>query len=708
MNRRIETLKKRALSGKEDSDDALEKLASILLDKKDKRTYYGLIPTLLQSLSRHTPPPSFVGQVPTIPSNGRLVFTVLKAIELITFSTLYQVRSVNSVPSPAVLHSVNTGARWRYGLLWPGIISSSDIANTPGVADVVFNLPIYALTIRSPSRPINVQDIYLVAFTLADLFDSPHSGQPDGWEDFCTRFGTQHLKVTKPKTCDGIAQVLVQLCQERALNWKALHYWLRILRWTGRSVTFVLKLVQRRAVYFLTHLLVRVSRHINSHGGAAAMKDLHVSGVWVMGVVCLEYAVRSGGFDSVILALETGLLPALWRVAVAFERYGNDDQFTAVHFYGGSLDNIAAHSMYRSVQKVLVKILHKPLFSDASVQEYLDESAELESTWRAFKEVVDRRVRLKNQFEVNSGLYYCSYPKCTTPPTSKFRRCAGCLTAFYCSVECQKTDWKEGKHKQFCVQVSRRNSEGYSRCTEDRDIEFQTWIVKAELWAIREKLLERQIAYRRQHPNERSSILVNTVDFRNMNYQDSIEALSLDEAEDYSPNVEYSGGGWRDILSDFKKLRRTDKDVGPVVVVTLPRTKVFHQVGLILRNPDDELVESRSRRGKQFVDNRAIEPKPNHIFSDPDLFAELFPESFGDYDEDDDDWLDDLLPHQGDLEAEQHEEHSPSGPKSLPSSQSIGSESAQSGVSNSRPSNRAPTSTAESLPGLRGFFNKRK
>ena len=38
----------------------------------------------------------------------------------------------------------------------------------------------------------------------------------------------------------------------------------------------------------------------------------------------------------------------------------------------------------------------------------------------------------------------------------RFKRCAGCLHAYYCSQKCQRYDWKNGKHKQYCMRIHQR------------------------------------------------------------------------------------------------------------------------------------------------------------------------------------------------------------------------------------------------------------
>ena len=50
----------------------------------------------------------------------------------------------------------------------------------------------------------------------------------------------------------------------------------------------------------------------------------------------------------------------------------------------------------------------------------------------------------------------CAY--CGSKDT-RYKKCAGCKAASYCSIDCQKLDWKSG-HKKSCLSVKRKQSKG--------------------------------------------------------------------------------------------------------------------------------------------------------------------------------------------------------------------------------------------------------
>jgi hypothetical protein len=47
----------------------------------------------------------------------------------------------------------------------------------------------------------------------------------------------------------------------------------------------------------------------------------------------------------------------------------------------------------------------------------------------------------------------CWYCLCIESPRAVLKRCSGCKQAGYCSVECQRRDWKENGHKLMCSKL---------------------------------------------------------------------------------------------------------------------------------------------------------------------------------------------------------------------------------------------------------------
>ena len=62
----------------------------------------------------------------------------------------------------------------------------------------------------------------------------------------------------------------------------------------------------------------------------------------------------------------------------------------------------------------------------------------------------------------------CSHLACTNlrgPSEAQLtaKRCSGCQTARYCCVACQRSDWKDGGHRELCRELRARFEQGGKR-----------------------------------------------------------------------------------------------------------------------------------------------------------------------------------------------------------------------------------------------------
>ena len=81
---------------------------------------------------------------------------------------------------------------------------------------------------------------------------------------------------------------------------------------------------------------------------------------------------------------------------------------------------------------------------------------ELERAWFTLGAAVslDEEAERKDyEREAKKAAKFCSWRACqyhAESPSSPLMTCKGCGQTKYCSRECQKLDWKEGRHKQRC------------------------------------------------------------------------------------------------------------------------------------------------------------------------------------------------------------------------------------------------------------------
>ncbi|KAJ6501214.1 hypothetical protein C8R47DRAFT_260029 [Mycena vitilis] len=87
-------------------------------------------------------------------------------------------------------------------------------------------------------------------------------------------------------------------------------------------------------------------------------------------------------------------------------------------------------------------------------------SAVLDS-WNQFAALASERIAILHNFgNNNSRLKACDNARCDKINTStRFQRCSGCLSFYYCSPECQRLDWHDGDHRSHCRYHPHRLSE---------------------------------------------------------------------------------------------------------------------------------------------------------------------------------------------------------------------------------------------------------
>nr|GAT58956.1 predicted protein [Mycena chlorophos] len=80
-------------------------------------------------------------------------------------------------------------------------------------------------------------------------------------------------------------------------------------------------------------------------------------------------------------------------------------------------------------------------------------SPELVDHWRGFSAMAQSRLEILDEFEAGRlvAKRSCDNVVCNRIlEKEQFRRCSGCLAAYYCSRRCQKADWRTGDHRREC------------------------------------------------------------------------------------------------------------------------------------------------------------------------------------------------------------------------------------------------------------------
>ncbi|KAJ7148984.1 hypothetical protein C8R43DRAFT_1128749 [Mycena crocata] len=101
----------------------------------------------------------------------------------------------------------------------------------------------------------------------------------------------------------------------------------------------------------------------------------------------------------------------------------------------------------RGIQQALFDV--KELVCTAAFQ-----SSEIFFDWTQFVSIAESRIKLLNSFDGRKerSMKACDNLACNKiEEKNKFRRCSGCMNCYYCSPECQRSDWKVGGHRAACV-----------------------------------------------------------------------------------------------------------------------------------------------------------------------------------------------------------------------------------------------------------------
>ncbi|KAJ7166702.1 hypothetical protein C8R46DRAFT_1095122 [Mycena filopes] len=119
--------------------------------------------------------------------------------------------------------------------------------------------------------------------------------------------------------------------------------------------------------------------------------------------------------------------------------------------------NLVSPSVITEMRRALVGVeeysckpefRHSPLFAD----------------WEVLVDFANERYRILDKWEATRGssLKACDNVKCgKIELKNKFKRCAGCLSANYCSVDCQSDDWQDG-HRMVCGDLRAVRSREFS------------------------------------------------------------------------------------------------------------------------------------------------------------------------------------------------------------------------------------------------------
>ncbi|KAF9066066.1 hypothetical protein BDP27DRAFT_1056476 [Rhodocollybia butyracea] len=437
----VEILKRRALSGKPGSIEALKQLCS-MAEAANSRLFVDVFPVFQKFLSHNKPPvtgtPSTdiplealsilwcvgigvepMGSRSFNRNNDQILAAAVRKQwqDIINWSSflfknyvepdLYSYEDLSDLGLEVLQKLL-----FLFGTIFSHpIIGPTELRSTPGAADLIVRIAMYALVVRVPAPESIPNGHRLRASEYSSRIFDELLGVPH-WESFWGKEYVQSLNdFVTPRFCAIIAKVLVYLCQEKNLNYNLISNWLRVVSCAAsRCMVLTHQLMFHRAVYFTTHILRRVSKVISRNPEAA--KDLDVLKTWRWAMDYLSSSFAHGGYDCITLAVNSGLLSALWVLSqAAADTPGWQDYFTADELYVRIMGRLTSASLYRSVQKCLERHIDKLPLCDLHLDAPPGSPLEL---WVTLKQLLRSRhlLRIKVEFTQLGGVVtFCSNDK---------------------------------------------------------------------------------------------------------------------------------------------------------------------------------------------------------------------------------------------------------------------------------------------------------
>ncbi|KAE9388131.1 hypothetical protein BT96DRAFT_927251 [Gymnopus androsaceus JB14] len=592
MSIRLQLLERRALSGSSESNEkALYELCS--LGTKDARIFAHIFPTLLRFLSKKRLP-QVTKCSHAIPLLTSEIITVIHV--LCTISTGMTLRDSGAgrnsiILGPSVREYWPTIYRWCHFLHNSFVESDLAIYGTCGEAALSALScvsEVFALLLRI--KIISLQEIKAIPgagalmvrvhlCALADYLVSGFSGHifdafkfSNDWDTHWKTIYSQTAALIDPRLISLATKNLCRITLQRPLDYHSLANCFKFLAGVVSSSSSLNEhFLRSRSVYFTTHLIRQISKIIScpSFEREYATNGYYFLETWKWSMKYLYFALEHGGSESIVLALNSGLLQALWKVTKC--NFPQQLHFSVMpQSFTDLIELISTASIYRSVQKPLERLFDKSPLIDIQKSGV--------SIWVEFRTLVKKRIKLRYRYEAN-GIMSCSNPECKSPPSCKVFRCSRCMIAFYCSRLCQKAHWID-KHRKDCDDHVNNWEDGHPRPAEERDMTLIQHIVLSELWSIRPALLQRQTDYRRSSSLPLPPILINFVDFTQLHQELGMKVLTPEEARrDYPGRLDTQLDSCIDELQE-------GVGIGPIVIVKLLHPGQARYISMTLKNPN--------------------------------------------------------------------------------------------------------------------------
>ncbi|OBZ69930.1 hypothetical protein A0H81_10589 [Grifola frondosa] len=267
------------------------------------------------------------------------------------------------------------------------------------------------------------------------------------------------------------------------------------------------------AVQAVTTVLVKVSNEIN-----ISQDPNYVHAVESGFRYLRNHLDTTNGFIWVSQAVDAGILRAFCDCSPHFSRLQPQQ-------LQGVLDVVrkvlSSFLIFRSVVEPVGVALEK---IDCGPQKARVNASIAKAVWDDFQTLAKSRYKIVKFLRVLVNPLICD--NCQKVGNKEgVRKCAGCLTTFYCSKECQVAAWKGDDHKTTCQLKKRLRTEGRNAPISKRDNAF---FCQLSLYDARAHLPQLRMLARSEFADDPLSNLIICVD-----YSDRSARCTLKRADEY-------------------------------------------------------------------------------------------------------------------------------------------------------------------------------
>ncbi|KAJ6565504.1 hypothetical protein DFH09DRAFT_1157525 [Mycena vulgaris] len=255
---------------------------------------------------------------------------------------------------------------------------------------------------------------------------------------------------------------------------------------------------------------------------------------FVVTLELLEHLLNTTlGYQWLPAAIEAGLLRMMAGVAAEFPSMFDDRlRFLLTKILP---DGLLYYHVVAAMEKVLDEVTE--IWSSEELEE-----AEIIDDWDSFRELAEKRVQLLDRVQSSRA---CDNLECgEIQDSSRCRRCSGCKTHYYCSSDCQITDWKHGGHRDHCGSPALLPLGETNSCPLGcRERNFLRAVVQADYADGIHSICAAQVIFMAKHPADRF--------FTFFDYTDNLVQISVQSVVNShtSDDLKKVGSEWAEILS---------------------------------------------------------------------------------------------------------------------------------------------------------------